>query len=425
METYLGLGSNLGGRMANLRSALIALETNGLRIHRVSPVVESPAILPSDAEPGWNKPYLNIAVRAETSLRPAELLRLVKGIERELGRDSAPRWAPRPIDIDILLYEDQTIVADNLVIPHPEMHRRAFVLTPLVTLNPSLRIPGMGTRSILQLSRDLGDHIPLWMGIINLTPDSFSDGGRHETWEAVEPRVTELVNAGAHIIDLGAESTRPGATALTADQEWSRLAPVLEPLMAKYRNDVLRPRISVDTYHPEVARRALVLGVDIINDVGGLTDPRMVEAARLYDAECVAMHHVTVPADPAHTLPAEVDPLGAVEAWITAQIEQWLAAGIDLNRIYFDPGIGFGKNPLQSLAILRHMHDLRHHGLRMLVGHSRKSFMSSFAPQTDQSRDLTTIGASLNLIAQGVDVVRVHDVQAHASAYLGWAHLNS
>jgi 2-amino-4-hydroxy-6-hydroxymethyldihydropteridine diphosphokinase / dihydropteroate synthase len=134
---------------------------------------------------------------------------------------------------------------------------------------------------------------------------------------------------------------------------------------------------------------------------------------------------VTIPADSTQTLPAEVDPNGAIEAWITAQIEHWLGEGIDLSRIYFDPGIGFGKNSLQSLAILRHARELRRHGLRVLVGHSRKSFMGSFAPQSAQARDLTTIGASLNLIAQGVDVLRVHDVQAHASAYLGWAHLST
>jgi 2-amino-4-hydroxy-6-hydroxymethyldihydropteridine diphosphokinase/dihydropteroate synthase len=425
METYLGLGSNLGGRMANLRSALIALETNGLEIRRVSPVVESPAALPAGAEPEWNKPFLNIAVRADTKLRPAELLRLAKQIERELGRNSAPRWAPRPIDIDILLYEDQTVVADNLVIPHPEMHKRPFVLTPLMMVNPSLRIPGMGTRTILQLSRDLGRHIPLWMGIVNVTPDSFSDGAQCQTWETVEERVTELVNAGTHIIDLGAESTRPGATTLTVEQEWARLAPILEPLMIKYRNDALRPRISIDTYHHEVARRALALGVDIINDVSGLTSHQMVELAASHGAEWVAMHHVTIPADSARTLPADEDPVSAIGTWLTNQVERWLAAGIDLNRVYFDPGIGFGKNPLQSLAILRRTREFRQHGLRILIGHSRKSFMSSFAPQTDRLRDLTTIGASLNLIAQGVDVIRVHDVPAHATAYLGWAHLDA
>ena len=424
METYLGLGSNLGGRMANLRSALIALETNGLDILDVSPVVESPAVLPSDAAPDWNKPYLNVVVRGDTELRPAQLLRLAKSIERELGRDSAHRWAPRPIDIDILLYEDQTVVADNLVIPHPEIQNRPFVLTPLTMINPNLRIPGLGTRTVLQLSRDLGRQIPLWMGIVNVTPDSFSDGARSQTWETAVVRIAELINAGTHIIDLGAESTRPGATPLNAEQEWLRLAPILEPLMTKYRNDVLRPRVSVDTYHPSVARRALELGVDIINDVLGLTDPEMIELAAASSAEWVAMHHLSIPADREQTLPADGDPVTAIETWLIGQIERWHAAGVDLSRIYFDPGIGFGKNPLQSLTILRRTQEFRRYGLRTLIGHSRKSFMSSFAPESDQSRDLTTIGASLNLIAQGVDVLRVHDVPAHVTAYLGWAHLN-
>jgi dihydropteroate synthase len=234
-----------------------------------------------------------------------------------------------------------------------------------------------------------------------------------------------MVNGGAQYIDIGAESTRPGATPLSSEEEWARLAPVLEPLVAKYASDMLRPRISVDTYHPDVAMRALGLGVDVINDVSGLGQSEMIELAASYNAEWIAMHNVSVPADPGVTLPPDEDPVANIERWLVERLERWTEAGIDLGRVYFDPGIGFGKTALQSLEILRRIEQFRRYGLRVVVGHSRKSFMSSFVPPDDTNRDLTTIGASLSLVDKGVDVIRVHNVPAHATAYLGWAHLDT
>jgi 2-amino-4-hydroxy-6-hydroxymethyldihydropteridine diphosphokinase/dihydropteroate synthase len=423
MKTYLGLGSNLGDRISNLRSALIALAANGIDIIKVSPIVESPAQLLRGSDPDWNKPFLNLAVQADTSLGPDELLRQAKQIEVELGRDFTHRWSPRPIDIDVLLYDDREIVSEHLTIPHTELHRRAFVLTPLVALDPGLRVPGQGSRSILEISRELGHPIPLWMGIVNVTPDSFSDGGQFDSWPAAEAHIAELHNAGAQFIDLGAESTRPGATPLSAAEEWTRLVAVLEPLMEKFHGDMLRPRISVDTYHPSVARQALSLGVDMINDVSGLTNPEMIELAASTDGEFVAMHNLSLPADPGTTIPAEEDPVRVLEQWLVARLEQWTRAGIDIDRVLFDPGVGFGKTALQSLDILQRVEQFRGHGLRLLIGHSRKSFMRGFSNERQLSRDLTTVGASLSLLTRGADILRVHDVAAHAAAWLGWAHL--
>jgi len=423
MEIYLGLGSNLGSRMSNLRSALIALATSGIRIHRVSPVVETPAHLLRGADPAWNKPFLNVVVEAETTLEPTEVLERAKHIESELGRDFTHRWAPRPIDIDILLCGGHAIVTDALTIPHPEIQKRAFVLTPLAALRPGLRIPGLSTRSVLELSHQAGLQIPLWMGIVNVTPDSFSDGGKYETWEAAHAHITELAAGGAQIIDLGAESTRPGATPVNAEEEWSRLAQVLEPLLDTWSGDPLRPRISVDTYHADVAQRALELGADIINDVSGLTSAAMIELAATSRAEFVAMHNLSLPADSSKTIAADEDPIGVLERWLTERLDAWTRAGIDTDRIVFDPGIGFGKSAIQSLEILRHIELFHAYGLRILVGHSRKSFMRGFSDDTRPSRDQATVGASLSLVAHGVDILRVHDVAAHAAAWLGWAHL--
>ncbi|HEY3516312.1 MAG TPA: dihydropteroate synthase [Gammaproteobacteria bacterium] len=425
IDVYLGLGSNLGNRRAHLSGALERLAAHGVELVRVSPVVESPAMLPDDAPADWNQPFLNLVAHCRTEIAPIDVLDAVKTIERELGRVDRGRWAPRPIDVDLLLYGRETLMTERLRVPHPGITQRAFVLTPLAALEPRMTIPGHGTRTVLDHARAGGHHLPLWMGIVNLTPDSFSDGGELVDDAAAEARVEKLVGAGAELIDIGAESTRPGATPLTTDQEWARLETVLGRLVDRYSGSLLRPRLSVDTYHVETARRALTLGADIINDVSGLTERSMIGLAATSGTEFVAMHNLGVPADKARTLPADQNPTTAVERWLEERIGEWERAGIDLARIVFDPGVGFGKNALQSLRLLRDAKHLHRFGLRLLVGHSRKSFMHHVATGHRHERDLFTVGASLQLCAAGVDVLRVHDVAAHAAAYRGWVHVKA
>ncbi|MCP4200628.1 MAG: 2-amino-4-hydroxy-6-hydroxymethyldihydropteridine diphosphokinase [bacterium] len=339
MEIYLGLGSNLGDRREKLSSAIRLLEGKGLRVNRVSPVVESPALLPESAPSDWNLPYLNLAVACETESSPEQVRAWTVKIESSLGRrgrterrgglgrDERERWSPRPIDIDILLWGREVISTPELAIPHRDLHKRAFVLTPLTALQPRLTIPGRGPKTVLEWSAELQHHIPLWMGIVNVTPDSFSDGGLFTTWERVEPHVEAVAAAGGHIVDVGAQSTRPNAKPVGPEKEWSRLAPILEPLTAKYSRSPLRPLLSVDTYHPAVAEKALDLGVDIVNDVGGLTSPEMIDIARSSDADWIAMHQLTLPVDPRVTLPPDCDPVAEVEAWLHARLRAWEAAG--------------------------------------------------------------------------------------------------
>ena len=423
MQIYLGLGSNLGDRREHLRQAIQLLEEKGLHRRRVSPVVESPALLPEGAPADWNLPYLNLVLEAEVSCQPEQMRNWIADIQTQMGRSNESRWAPRPMDIDILLWGETCLDNPVLTIPHAGMQQRGFVLTPLLALEPRLQVPGLGDKTILDWSRELAHHIPLWMGILNLTPDSFSDGGQFTAWTQIEPHVDAMVAAGAHIIDIGAESTRPGATPISDEQEWSRLAPVLERLLAKYQPQLLRPLLSVDTYHPEVARKALELGVDIINDVSGLSSPAMRELACSSDKDWIAMHYVSIPARKDKTLPPDCDPVDVVEAWLLQQLESWDKAGLNLSRIIFDPGIGFGKDGLQSLKLLQQAARFRRHGVRVLMGHSRKSFMKNFSALDVTDKDLTTLGASLNLCAQGVDIIRVHNIPMHTSAYRGWAHL--
>src|SRR5690606_19494100 len=137
----------------------------------------------------------------------------------------------------------------------------------------------------------------------------------------------------------------------------------------------------------------------------------------------VAMHNLGVPADRAVTIATDRDPVAAVAEWLETRLREWQRAGLDLERIVFDPGIGFGKNPLQSLRLLRSVGAFQPYGLRCLVGHSRKSFMQAFAGADNATRDLVTVGASLAIASRGVEILRVHDVNAHANAYLGAAHV--
>ena len=423
MRVYLGLGSNLGDRREHLSRAIDALEAHGATVARVSPVVESPALLPDSAPSEWNLPYLNLVLECTVRCTPEQLRARIDEIQRTFGRLGTSRWSPRPIDIDILLWGRERIETQRLTIPHRDMTCRSFVLAPLAALAPRLTVPGRGERTVLEWSMAIDEHIPLWMGIVNVTPDSFSDGGRFVDRPRIEPHVAAMVEAGVHILDVGGESTRPGATPVDPATEWSRVGPVLERLIERSAGRRLRPLLSLDTRHPEVAEKGLALGVDIINDVGGLTSPAMVALARDSGRDWVAMHHVTVPADPEVTLPVDRDPYDGVDQWLRRRMEAWDAQGLDLGRIIFDPGIGFGKNRLQSLRLLRRAGEFRRHGLRVLVGHSRKSFMRSFAGKDETDDDLTTLGASLHLCAQGVDIIRVHNVPLHTTAWRGWSHL--
>ncbi|MEM7258521.1 MAG: dihydropteroate synthase, partial [Pseudomonadota bacterium] len=371
----------------------------------------------------WNQPFLNLVVACDTSHTPEQLLAQIKQIEQQLQRDNQSRWSPRPIDIDILLWGDQIIDTELLCIPHRSLHQRHFVLTPLIALNPQLTIPGRGDKTVLQWSESLPHHIPLWMGILNITPDSFSDGGTHNDPRAAHESVTQMVDWGASILDIGGESTRPGADTIDPALEWQRVRPVIEFIANQYSEDPLRPLVSLDTRNASVAANALPHGVDFINDVAGLRDPEMLVLASDNNCQWIAMHSLSVPADPNIVIAADADPVAEVCQWIEQQMELWDKAGIELSRLIIDPGIGFGKDPLQSLKLLQSTAALRKYGLRLLIGHSRKSFMKQFAGPNTAERDMVTVGSAMQLCQQGVDIIRVHNIPDHIAAYRGWAHL--
>ncbi|WP_416898007.1 MAG: dihydropteroate synthase [Minwuia sp.] len=243
------------------------------------------------------------------------------------------------------------------------------------------------------------------MGIVNVTPDSFSDGG--VAWDTADAiaQARQQVADGAAIVDVGAESTRPGAGETPVEEEWRRLAPVLESLIA----DGIR--VSVDTRKAEVMRRALALGVPVINDVSALTfDPLSQDVMAAASCSVVLMHARGLPENMQDD-PRYDDVVGEVYDYLAARIADCEAAGIERSRIVIDPGIGFGKTFRQNLTLLADLQRFRELGVPLLIGASRKGFIGWLTGvETAGERLGGSVGAALAAAMNGADIVRVHDV---------------
>jgi dihydropteroate synthase len=246
---------------------------------------------------------------------------------------------------------------------------------------------------------------PIVMGIINVTPDSFSDGGQFSTTQAAIDQALRLEDAGAGILDIGGESTRPYATPVNAEEERHRVVPVLEAICER-----VHIPISIDTSKQPVARAAIAAGVEIINDVTGLEgDERMLSLARDMDVGVCAMHMQGTPQtmqdDPAYRNVVE-----DIHSYLLQRRDSLLAAGITHGRICLDPGIGFGKSHQHNLTLLANCH--RFHDLQcpLLVGHSRKGFIGHVLGDKTIDRMAATLGISLSLAIQRIQIIRVHDV---------------
>lgn len=251
---------------------------------------------------------------------------------------------------------------------------------------------------------------PALMGIVNVTPDSFSGDGMFA--DAAVRHAERLVIGGADIIDIGAESTRPWAEKLSADEEWARLDPVLSAIVAQRWR--MRARLSVDTRHAQTAARALEFGVEMINDVGGLSDLDMLAILSAHECDIVVMNALDVPADQNKTLPVQCDVVAEILRWKQIVTQRAAAHGIAPQRLIYDPGIGFGKTPQQSLVLILSAVRLRESGGRWLYGHSRKSFMKLLSEADSAARDDITLAFSAQLAHCGVDYLRVHAVARHA-----------
>jgi len=247
---------------------------------------------------------------------------------------------------------------------------------------------------------------PLVMGILNLTPDSFSDGGRFNTTDKALVQAIKMIEQGADIIDIGGESTRPGADKVSVEEEIARVVPVIEALAKK--SDI---PISIDTYKSEVARRSLEAGVSIINDISGLRfDPQMAGVAVKYKAGLVLMHIKGTPEDMQKD-PQYDDLLDEIKSYLNGSIKIALEAGVERSAIAIDPGIGFGKTVAHNLSLIKNLAYFKDLGYPIVIGASRKSFIGKLNNDIPASERLPgSLAAAILAVQNGANIIRCHDV---------------
>lgn len=267
-------------------------------------------------------------------------------------------------------------------------------------------------RYVLALDR------PLIMGIVNATPDSFFDGGRHATADAAIAHARRLLDEGADLLDIGGESTRPGSAPVTREEELARIAPVIEAL-----RDCGRP-LSVDTRHPAVMHETLALGADMINDVAGFREPGAIEAVAAGSAGLCVMHMLGEPST-MQRAPGYRDVVAEVSAFLRERVAALLRAGVDRSRIVVDPGIGFGKTHDDNLALMRALPVLGVGGLPVLIGLSRKSMIGRITGREPEGRLAGSVAGALAAARAGAAIVRVHDVAETRDALEVWKAIGS
>lgn len=246
--------------------------------------------------------------------------------------------------------------------------------------------------------------VPLLMGIVNATPDSFSDGGQFfETSRAVD-HALQLVNDGADILDIGGESTRPYSESVSEAGELKRVIPVIERLATQ-----TAAPISVDTSKPKVAAEALAAGAEIINDVTGLNNPEMIHLAAETSAGVCVMHMQGTP-QTMQDNPQYQDVVGEIKQYLSLRKIELIRSGLQPNKICLDPGIGFGKTHEHNLELIRHASQFLELDSPILFGHSRKGFIAHLIQDKEANRDAGTLAVSLMLAQAGIQILRVHEV---------------
>lgn len=252
---------------------------------------------------------------------------------------------------------------------------------------------------------------PYVMGIVNVTPDSFSDGGKFSSTDLAVAHALTLIAEGADILDIGGESTRPGAIPVSQDEELRRVIPVIQAL-----NEVAKVPLSIDTYKPEVMRAAIAAGADIVNDVRALQEEGALEVVAASNVGVCLMHMQGTPQS-MQLDPSYVDVVAEVKQFLSDRVNAALAYGITRERILLDPGFGFGKRTVHNLALIQNLHELTDIGLPLLVGLSRKAVLGQIAGGDELQRLHAGIAASVISAMKGAKILRVHDVKATVDAF--------
>ena len=256
---------------------------------------------------------------------------------------------------------------------------------------------------------------PQVMGIVNVTPDSFSDGGRYGSTAAALRHCEQLLKEGADILDIGGESTRPGSRAVPLDEELSRVVPLVREAVT------LGVPISVDTYKPEVMRAVLDLGADIVNDIWALRQPGAAAAVAAHPQCGVCLMHMHRDPQTMQQAPMDGDVVPQVLSFLELQAHNLLALGVDMTRILLDAGIGFGKTVEQNFALLARHSELLAAGYPLLAGWSRKSSLGAVTGLEVDQRMVPSVAAAVLAVERGASVVRVHDVRETVAALAVWS----
>lgn len=411
---YISIGSNEGNRLDALQQAFTLLKNRCLKNIRSSIVLETEAIMPDGAPTSWNKPFLNMIISGRSDLEPEQLLAELKCIERTMGRPAQyDRWAPRVIDLDILLWDNITLETQALTIPHPELNNRPFLLHLLALMG----VKHLQSRLFSPCFLKSFVLSPKLVGIVNITMDSFSDGGQFNVPKKAIDHALQLAKEGASIVEIGAQSTRPGAVMQSPESEYSILEPVLDGLMPWVEAGFLR--ISVDTFSPIVIQRVLNnYPVAWINDVKGDLDDITLKLIREQGCHLCIMHSLDIPPKQQRVLSVDCVPVDIIKKWAENKIERLLDIGFKQENIIIDPGIGFGKSAYQSIQLLRDLTRLKKLHSPILVGHSRKSYIEAFSTTKASERDLDTLAVSAS-IQHTVDFLRVHNIKDHMTFLVG------
>ncbi|MDQ3249872.1 MAG: dihydropteroate synthase, partial [Chloroflexota bacterium] len=441
---YLALGSNLGDRVTHIHRALQALTA-------FATTIETSFLYESRAQYINDQPdFLNAVCRISTHLTPHELLAALEETMQRLGRIRSVQYGPRSIDLDILFYEGLQLTTPDLTIPHPHLAERAFVLEPLCDIATDVRHPVLNL-SMRQLWVNLkapampkvmpiGNQLWTWgqktrlMGILNITPDSFSGDGLVSSGEdgvaqTVAQSVAQaqrFVDEGADCLDVGGISTRPGHVLIPVEEEIARVVPVIQALA-----QTVTVPISIDTFRAEVAQAALAAGAHLINDVWGLRfDAAIATLAADAFAPLVVMHNRMQPEDAAYrarvqTMPMALpyiyaDLIDDMRSDLTQSLNLAQSMGVPRWLLIIDPGVGFGKTLEQHLELLRRLAELKTMGYPLLFAASRKNFVGRvLGGLPPQERVEGTLATGVLALERGADILRVHDVRVmHRAAQM-------
>ncbi|OQR94222.1 folic acid synthesis protein fol1 [Thraustotheca clavata] len=430
MRVLVAIGSNLGDRASHLHSAVDELN------RRAGKVCQTSSLYTTKPQYVTDQPqFLNAVLELETKLSPNELLLCFKDIEVDVGRTpSGIRYGPRILDVDILFYGTEIYQAQTSVgplhIPHLLIHERDFVLRPLLDIAPDFIHPKLN-KTIRQLYSELKSNIKTppvpvlnlgankhWvlgkktyvMGIINATPDSFSADGKEHL---LNPNVAvvqalDMIAAGVDIIDIGGESSRPGADPVSLQDELARVLPIIKGIRAKSSFP-----ISIDTTKSLVAKAAIEAGANIVNDISaGKFDPSMIKTVAALRVPYIMMHMRGTPA----TMTTLKNYSNVVDEVINELIlakADAMAQGIPTWNIIVDPGIGFAKDKDLNLLLLRQVNTLtqRCAPCPVLIGASRKKFLGTICNKSNpKDRTFGTAATCSAAVCGGATIVRVHDV---------------